>query len=147
MSEWKTYSVCLMAGALAGAGAVYVALGWRRAAIATAPQPQSIGTAEKSTVKVKDFLKDEVLSEQLTRNVQFFGEEGQQAIANSFVVVVGLGVSTVSGGRRGRCMGGETRGTVCGYSSAPDQIAHAPRHGLSQLAHGAFRLKRSHGRS
>ena len=39
--------------------------------------------------------EDEVLSEQLTRNVQFFGEEPQQRIADAFVVVVGLGVSIV----------------------------------------------------
>lgn len=36
---------------------------------------------------------DEVIAEQLTRNVQFFGEESQQKIADAFVVVVGLGVS------------------------------------------------------
>ncbi|KAG2483870.1 hypothetical protein HYH03_017267 [Edaphochlamys debaryana] len=36
-------------------------------------------------------MQDEVLCEQLTRNVQFFGEDGQLAIAKAFVVVVGLG--------------------------------------------------------
>ena len=36
--------------------------------------------------------EDEVIAEQLTRNVQFFGEDAQQRIADAFVVVVGLGV-------------------------------------------------------
>ncbi|GAX86113.1 hypothetical protein CEUSTIGMA_g13526.t1 [Chlamydomonas eustigma] len=40
---------------------------------------------------VKRFREDEILSEQLTRNVQFFGEAPQQKIAESFVIVVGLG--------------------------------------------------------
>jgi hypothetical protein len=35
----------------------------------------------------------QVLVEQLTRNLQFFGEESQQRIADAFVIVVGLGVS------------------------------------------------------
>ena len=42
---------------------------------------------------VRNFDQDDILSEHLTRNVQFFGMEGQKKIANSFVVVVGLGVS------------------------------------------------------
>jgi tRNA A37 threonylcarbamoyladenosine dehydratase len=40
-----------------------------------------------------DFDQDDILMEQLTRNVQFFGLEAQKKIARSFVVVVGLGVS------------------------------------------------------
>ena len=35
---------------------------------------------------------DEVLEEQFTRNVQFFGSEGQRRAARAFVVVIGLGV-------------------------------------------------------
>ncbi|KIZ01339.1 Uncharacterized protein MNEG_6623 [Monoraphidium neglectum] len=38
-----------------------------------------------------DFDQDDILMEQLTRNVQFFGLEAQKKIARSFVVVVGLG--------------------------------------------------------
>ncbi|GAB4818660.1 hypothetical protein N2152v2_005706 [Parachlorella kessleri] len=38
-----------------------------------------------------NFHEDDVLAEQLTRNVQFFGLEAQQQIAKAFVVVVGLG--------------------------------------------------------
>lgn len=40
----------------------------------------------------KRLLDDEVLREQLTRNIQFFGENVQVKLADSFVVVVGLGV-------------------------------------------------------
>ena len=36
-------------------------------------------------------LTDEILREQFTRNVQFFGEAGQEAVRDAFVVVVGLG--------------------------------------------------------
>ncbi|MEW5301438.1 MAG: hypothetical protein WDW36_004298 [Sanguina aurantia] len=41
--------------------------------------------------KLADLEDDEILSEALTRNVQFFGLTGQKAIGSSFVVVVGLG--------------------------------------------------------
>jgi hypothetical protein len=37
-------------------------------------------------------LDDDILGEQLTRNVQFFGRESQQRVCDAFVVVVGLGV-------------------------------------------------------
>ena len=39
-------------------------------------------------------LEDEILSEQFTRNVQFFGGKGQQDILDAFVVVIGLGVGS-----------------------------------------------------
>lgn len=42
---------------------------------------------------LQHFEQDEVLAEQLTRNVQFFGLAKQKCITNSFVVVIGLGVS------------------------------------------------------
>lgn len=38
-----------------------------------------------------NLLTDEVVSEQLTRNMQFFGLEAQQKITASYVVVIGLG--------------------------------------------------------
>jgi hypothetical protein len=37
-------------------------------------------------------LDDEITGEQLTRNVQFFGRDGQERVCGAFVVVVGLGV-------------------------------------------------------
>ena len=55
--------------------------------LSTQPLPPGDGSI------VEEFDKDDVLAEQLTRNVQFFGLEGQKKIAKSFVVVVGLGVS------------------------------------------------------
>ena len=51
------------------------------------------GGKEGSTVPMTEVLDDEVLKEQLTRNIQFFGEKAQLDLANAFVVVVGLGVS------------------------------------------------------
>lgn len=41
---------------------------------------------------VAHFEEDEILQEQFTRNVQFFGAEGQSKVAGSFVVIIGLGV-------------------------------------------------------
>ncbi|XP_057972265.1 tRNA threonylcarbamoyladenosine dehydratase isoform X2 [Malania oleifera] len=38
-----------------------------------------------------DLLNDEIVSEQLTRNVQFFGLQSQQKVAASYVVIIGLG--------------------------------------------------------
>ncbi|KAL4364705.1 hypothetical protein AHAS_Ahas07G0032800 [Arachis hypogaea] len=39
----------------------------------------------------EDLLKDEIVSEHLTRNIQFFGSESQQKVSASYVVVIGLG--------------------------------------------------------
>lgn len=39
----------------------------------------------------QDLLKDEIVSEQLTRNIQFFGLEFQQKVTASYVVIIGLG--------------------------------------------------------
>ncbi|KAK1439306.1 hypothetical protein QVD17_05122 [Tagetes erecta] len=36
-------------------------------------------------------LKDDIVSEQLTRNIQFFGFDAQQKVTASYVVVIGLG--------------------------------------------------------
>ncbi|KAL2935453.1 tRNA threonylcarbamoyladenosine dehydratase [Bienertia sinuspersici] len=38
-----------------------------------------------------DLLRDEIVSEQLTRNIQFFGLDSQRKVSESFVVVIGLG--------------------------------------------------------
>ncbi|XP_060672862.1 tRNA threonylcarbamoyladenosine dehydratase [Ziziphus jujuba] len=38
-----------------------------------------------------NLLDDEIVSEQLTRNIQFFGLESQQKVTASYVVVIGLG--------------------------------------------------------
>ncbi|KAF9597530.1 hypothetical protein IFM89_019444 [Coptis chinensis] len=38
-----------------------------------------------------DILSDEIVSEQLTRNIQFFGLESQRKVTESFVTIIGLG--------------------------------------------------------
>lgn len=43
---------------------------------------------------IDHFDSDDILAEQLTRNVQFFGLDNQKKVSNSFVVVIGLGVSS-----------------------------------------------------
>ncbi|PNH06422.1 hypothetical protein TSOC_007192 [Tetrabaena socialis] len=97
--EWRTATICLAAGALVGAGAAYavLSLGRTRAQAAIAMPPErsvaaslKAGRTAEGAGTLEHFMEDDVLSEQLTRNVQFFGE-GQMAIARSFVVVVGLG--------------------------------------------------------
>ncbi|KAK9904593.1 hypothetical protein M0R45_000558 [Rubus argutus] len=42
-------------------------------------------------IDINDLLSDEIVSEQLTRNIQFFGLESQQQVTASYVVVIGLG--------------------------------------------------------
>lgn len=44
-----------------------------------------------NNLPVEDFLHDEIIKEQFTRNVQFFGDAGQLKVHRAFVVVVGLG--------------------------------------------------------
>lgn len=43
-----------------------------------------------------DIFEDEVLEEMFTRNIQFFGIEGQARVSRGFVIVVGLGVRPFS---------------------------------------------------
>ncbi|XP_015693788.2 tRNA threonylcarbamoyladenosine dehydratase [Oryza brachyantha] len=51
----------------------------------------SIRPCAACAVGSSDLLDDEVVSEQLTRNIQFFGLESQKKVTESFVVVIGLG--------------------------------------------------------
>jgi hypothetical protein len=118
MSSTSTHAIIFCAGAALGAGAIYyitervkrintnpfssinfTANGIDHDAevqlhalpsVSTATPPAAAATSNE---KMINFEKDDVLVEQLTRNVQFFGLEGQKKIANAFVVVVGLGVS------------------------------------------------------
>lgn len=91
-------ALCLVAGAALGSAATYLSysLVTRRPSAAAGLPTAALGSASaaaRATATVADFLKDDVLKEQFTRNVQFFGEDGQSRIASAFVVVVGLGVS------------------------------------------------------
>jgi hypothetical protein len=88
MRDSSSLAAGFLAGALAGACLAYAVtapLACRaRPAAAAAPQTGSFS------------LDDEVLGEQLTRNVQFFGLTGQQRVCDAFVIVVGLGVRTLA---------------------------------------------------
>ena len=99
------------AGAAVGAGALYLYSRSQRCQQTAAP-PDSAAAAQQlasgsgggalpgaaaaalhGPTDMSCFEQDEILEEQLTRNVQFFGLEAQKRIGGSFVVVVGLGVS------------------------------------------------------
>ncbi|GLI59189.1 hypothetical protein VaNZ11_001023 [Volvox africanus] len=93
-ADWRSKSLYLAAGTLIGSGAAYIAYNLISTRKAAAARTDSVPTTSRNglgNVSVENCLNDEILAEQLTRNVQFFGEEGQLAIAKSFVVVVGLG--------------------------------------------------------
>lgn len=100
------------AGAALGAGALYLYSHSQRCQQTAAP-PDSAAAAQQlasggggalpgaaaaaaaahqGPVDMSSFEQDDILEEQLTRNVQFFGLEAQKRIGGSFVVVVGLGV-------------------------------------------------------
>ena len=55
-------------------------------------RPVTPQVAPDTGTGLSSFPEDEILAEQFTRNVQFFGQESQIKIANAFVIVVGLGV-------------------------------------------------------
>lgn len=81
----------LAVGAVLGGAAAYAATQRARAAFSApllAPAASCSGRVWSGVC-----LDDEVVGEQLTRNVQFFGRQGQQRVCDAFVVVVGLGVS------------------------------------------------------
>ena len=62
-----------------------------------------------SSSSMSHYWEEEIISEQLTRNVQFFGDAGQRAFAGALVVVVGLGV------RMGwQCLGQGFDALLCG---------------------------------
>ena len=63
-------------------------------------QPPAPPAAAVEALDPQDWLHDDILGEQFTRNVQFFGEASQRQIANAFVIVIGLGVSAVTLARR-----------------------------------------------
>jgi tRNA A37 threonylcarbamoyladenosine dehydratase len=96
--EVKT-ACAFAAGAALGCAAAYLA---SRAVVVSSPAPLAPPVAAHGQPLAGDrppeaaacgvSLDDEVVGEQLTRNVQFFGRDGQQRVCDSFVVVVGLGV-------------------------------------------------------
>ncbi len=105
------------AGAALGAGALYLYTRSQRCQQTAAPPdstaaaqqlasggggalPGAAAAAQHGPIDMSCFEQDEILEEQLTRNVQFFGLEAQKRIGGSFVVVVGLGVRAGCGGCR-----------------------------------------------
>jgi hypothetical protein len=89
------------------------------AASAAAPRPAPLPHA------LADFDQDDILSEQLTRNVQFFGLEAQKRIGRAFVVVVGLGVRLEAAGSRRPRASGAGRG--CLHAWAAQASMHLAR--------------------
>lgn len=95
----------LIAGALLGAACALGASSYcrstgafwkRRVAEAEEAQPLRHISQPASGVpspSVRESHHDEILSEQFTRNTQFFGREGQKRVHEAFVIVIGLGVS------------------------------------------------------
>ena len=68
---------------------------WKaRSSLATPGQPQSPAQLEHfdSSAGLDSALDDDILKEHFTRNIQFYGPEGQLRIFQSFVAVIGLGV-------------------------------------------------------
>uniref|UniRef100_A0A7S3QJN2 THIF-type NAD/FAD binding fold domain-containing protein n=1 Tax=Dunaliella tertiolecta TaxID=3047 RepID=A0A7S3QJN2_DUNTE len=84
-------------GLAIGVGACYLAYSFRNAlaarkgAVPVSGEQQAQKQQALAPGSVRRFQEDEVITEQLTRNIQFFGVEKQQHIADSFVIVVGLG--------------------------------------------------------
>ena len=64
---------------------------WWKARVEAAATLAAVPAAEPP-LGLQEALKDDILTEHFTRNIQFFGKEGQQAIFDSTVAVVGLGV-------------------------------------------------------
>ena len=81
------------AGVALGCAAAYTATRSSRCARPHAPAaPAAVHAPQHQAPTAPLSLDDEIVGEQLTRNVQFFGREGQQSVVDAFVVVVGLGV-------------------------------------------------------
>lgn len=76
--------VALMARAVVAVVATYLSA-------AVPPQPLQLPIILTNGKDQHLDLEDDILSEQFTRNTQFFGEEAQRKIMGSYVVVVGLG--------------------------------------------------------
>ncbi|DBB11804.1 TPA: hypothetical protein ACH3X3_005959 [Trebouxia sp. C0006] len=101
MTQNSLFLLCI--GGAAGAAAACAALHvmqrrlWnsrsRQYDQAIHPQESSLSpvVVPKSGTGLHNFHEDEILAEQFTRNVQFFGQQGQIKVANAFVVVIGLG--------------------------------------------------------
>lgn len=94
-SNYGFLSGTLLGGAL-GLATVYYGHAYKDGSprpLEEEPDSNEASSTHKISHSMQKALDDEILSEQFTRNVQFFGSHGQQQIHSAFVVVVGLGVS------------------------------------------------------
>ncbi len=94
MSSTSRDLACFSAGVVVSFGCLYwlAVRATRATSTALAEHEQAAaGSSRRSQLTSASLLDDDVVAEQLTRNVQFFGLEGQKKITDSFVVVVGLG--------------------------------------------------------
>lgn len=57
----------------------------------TVAKGSNLTSANDYSTGYLDMLKDDIVSEHLTRNIQFFGLDSQQKVTTSYVVVIGLG--------------------------------------------------------
>ncbi|CAM8977324.1 unnamed protein product [Rhodiola kirilowii] len=99
--KFKTV-VLLSGGALLGSISsilILRILGKRVVKESKKPQTNLLGDVKLSSSEKKlnckdessNLLEDEIVSEHLTRNIQFFGLESQRKVTSSYVVVIGLG--------------------------------------------------------
>lgn len=70
--------------------------GWKKVneqgdGLASLPPSAKDGERGEEVHRRPPLAEDEIVAEHFTRNVQFFGSEPQQRVADSFVIVVGLG--------------------------------------------------------
>lgn len=82
--RWTAFIAGLAVGVSTGAALTY----WAARCRQNRHQPKSHDTPNL----MHDVMQDDILREHFTRTIQFFGEDAQQSLANSLVVVVGLGV-------------------------------------------------------
>lgn len=88
-SLYYSHAIALGAGLALGMSAFYVVN--RRSQVTASYVGVQLSKAAQLSPSVAKFEDDDILREQLTRNVQFFGLEGQKQVSRAFVVVIGLG--------------------------------------------------------
>ena len=92
------FVAAFVAGGIAGACVSCTLFHHRdaEAAAAAAAARNEVGLAKTTSTRDRqvstfNHMDDEIVREHFTRNIQFFGEKGQQRVARAFIIVVGLG--------------------------------------------------------
>jgi hypothetical protein len=91
---WKLVVLGALTGGVLALGALHSYRCWSRWWDVRVQLAQDV-SKQPNLISMSQALDDDVLREQFTRNVQFFGCAGQEVVLNAFVVVVGLGVSNI----------------------------------------------------